>query len=93
MMKKVFFTKDGRNFVVFFDSEKKEFFVGTAGLISQLAAQVISHDLMASLKWKPTGTVMNITDKNGFICPAVGYKKPFWLSTKKAEAKVTSLFD
>lgn len=93
MMKKRFFTKDGRNFVVYFDSEKKQVFVGTAGLISQLAAQVISHDLMAPLKWKSTGTVMDLEDKNGLICPAVGYKKPFLVSPKKAEAMVTSLFD
>lgn len=92
-MKTVFFKKDGRNFVVYFDSEKKQVFVGTAGLISQLAAQVISHDLMAPLKWKSTGTVMDLEDKNGLICPAVGYKKPFLVSPKKAEAMVTSLFD
>ncbi|MBP3831734.1 MAG: hypothetical protein ILA02_05110 [Clostridia bacterium] len=92
MMKK-FFTKNGRNFVVGFDSEKKEVFVGTAGLISQLAAQVISHDLMAPLKWKSKGTVMDLVDKNGLICPAVGYKIPFWVSTKRAEAMVASLFD
>ena len=92
-MKTVFFKKDGRNFVVYFDSEKKQVFVGTAGLISQLAAQVISHDLMAPLKWKSTGTVMDLEDKNGLICPAVGYNKPFLVSPKKAEAMVTSLFD
>lgn len=93
MMKKIFFTKDGRNFVVAFDSEKKKVFVGTAGLISQLAAQMISHELMAPLKWKATGTVIDLADKNGLICPAVGYKMPFWVSPKKAEAIITSLFD
>lgn len=93
MMKNRFFTKEGRNFVVGFDSEKKEVFVGTAGLISQLAAQVISHDLMAPLKWKSKGTVMDLVDKNGLICPAVGYKMPFWVSPKKAEAIIEALFD
>ena len=92
MMKK-FFTKDGRNFVVGFDSEKKEIFVGTAGMIFPIAAQVISHELMAPLNWKSKGTVMDLVDVEGLICPAVGYKIPFWVSTKRAEAMVASLFD
>ncbi len=92
-MKKVFFTKEGREFVVLFDSKKKEVFVGTAGLISPIAAQVISHDLMAPLKWKPLRTVKILKDKTGYTCPAVGYKKPFWVSNKRAEAIIASLFD
>lgn len=92
-MKKRFFTKNDRDFVVAFNDEKKQVFVGTVGFVSNIAAQMICHELMASLRWKSNKSWMDLKDSNGNTCIAVGYKIPFWVSTKRAEAMVASLFD
>lgn len=92
MMKK-FFTKDGRDFVVAFNEDKKQVFVGTVGFVSNIAAQMICHQLMAPLRWKSSKSWRDLKDSNGNTCIAVGYKIPFWVSPKRAEALITSLFD
>ena len=85
MMKE--FKKNGRDFVVRFVD--KEVFVGTPACLSDIACQMIVHETMAPLRWKPTGTFMNMTDHTGNFCIGVGYKVPFF---KNAEKSVAELF-
>ncbi len=92
-MKKRYFTKDGRDFVVAFNEDKKQIFIGTAAFVSDIAAQLICHETMSPLRWKSSKSWRDLKDFNGNTCVAVGYQIPFWVSSKKAEAKIEALFD
>lgn len=82
-MKKKNYKKDGRNFIVYFCNERKVY-IGTAGLISNIAAQMICHEVMAKLKWRPTNSAIDLKDQNGNLCVAVGYKVPMFVNPQKA---------
>lgn len=84
------FTKGTRNFVVRF--EKKEVFIGTMGYLGNIAAQMVCHEEMAPLKWKATGTCINLEDKDGNLCLAVGYKLPRFQRRQKSLQKLEALF-
>lgn len=84
------YEKGSRNFVVRFYKKEKTVFIGTAGLLSDLAAQALCHELMSPLKWKPTGTCIDLPNKDGIYCAAVGYKVPFWTNPRK---KIDKLFN
>ncbi len=84
-----YYEKDGNNFVVRFYKREKTVFIGTAADNSSPTCRE-SHELMASLKWKPLGTSMFLPDKDGIHCLAVGYKVPFWCNPRK---KIDKLFN
>jgi hypothetical protein len=88
-----YYKKQGRDFVVFFCEKERKVFIGTAKLFSDVAAQLVSHSVIAPLKWKQTKSCMNLTDARGCECIAVGYKFPLFCDTKKCIKKVDALFD
>lgn len=85
-MDEIHYTKNDRNFVVRF--EEGEVYIGTCGYVSNISAQLVCHETMAPLKWKPTGTFMNLEDKDGYICIGVGYKVPRFVNPRKKIEKL-----
>ncbi len=67
---------EGRDYVVKIEGDK--IFIGTPGLFSNLAAQMMSHKVMESLRWEPTKTFMDLKC-NGNYCTAAGYIIPYFI--------------
>ena len=88
VMTEKYYKKDGRQFVVRFEKGGK-IFIGTAALISDIAAQLITREVVAPLNWKPTGSYMDLKDSFGSICTAIGYKIPPFTSARR---KINKLF-
>ena len=84
------YEKKGRNFVI--SIEEREVFVGTHGYLGNIAAQLVCHEEMAPLKWRATGTCINLPDADGNICLAVGYKLPRFQRRQKSLQKLEALF-
>ena len=69
-----YYYKNGRNFVVHF--ERRKVYVGTTAFVSNMASQLIVHEIMKPLRWKATGDFIDLIDAKGSQCVAVGYKVP-----------------
>ena len=80
--------KEGREFVIEFSGAKV--FVGTAAYISPMAAQLVVHDFMAPLNWRPSGEWSCLADSEGNDCIAVGFKVPL-LKRRKAKQLIAKL--
>lgn len=65
--------KDGRRYIVHKDGNT--LFIGTFDYFSNVAAQVLCHEIMKPLKWATTGTFSSLL-LDGKICTGVGYSIP-----------------
>ena len=81
-----YFTKDGRKFVVSFEMDRTVF-IGTAGLLSDIAAQKICHEQMVPLRWKATRTFRSLPCDD-YICTGIGFKVPIFVNAEKAINKL-----
>ena len=86
-MDKFYYGKDGREFVVRFC--EREIFIGTAGFVSNIAAQIISHNAVEPLHWESTKTACDLVDSKNHLCVAVGYKIP---ESVNAQERIEELF-
>ena len=73
-MKHKILEKNGRKFVASAE-DSRTVFIGTVGVFSTIATQMVCHDAMEPLHWKPTGTLTYLV-LDGKTCIAVGYKIP-----------------
>lgn len=80
-------SKQGREF--FIDVEGRVIFVATPAAFSNIAAQMVVHEAMASSGMKSSSTWMSVASDKDELLLGVGYKIPMFCSAKKALAKVT----
>ena len=77
------YTVDGKNYVVRYEGRKV--YVGTAALLSNMASQMIVHEIMKPLHWKATGDFIDLIDAKGVRCIGVGYKVPIFTNPRSLE--------
>lgn len=81
------YSKDNQKFVVRY--EKGEVFIGTAARFSDFASQILCHNVMKPLGWRPSAHYRDLVC-DGKQCVGVGYYVPSHTSARKAIGKLFS---